>query len=88
MNLADALPTTFAAAWHKAEARKAAAEEAERARAEAMADQRIYDPLASPEDEPHDLAMYAGTGIGALYEVPGSEHLLALGDWTIGKEPK
>lgn len=88
MNLADALPTTFAAAWQEAEARKAAAEAEARARDEAMAAQRIYDPRPYPEAEPHDLTLYEGTGIGALYDVPGCEHLLALGDWTLGKEPK
>lgn len=43
-----------------------------------------YDPLPYPEAEPVDLRLYAGTGIGALYGVPGSEDITAeLGGWTL-----
>ena len=92
MSLAEAPPTTFAAAYHEAEARKVAAEAEAKARAEAAEalarGEHVYDPRPYPEAEPTDLLMYQGTGIGALYGVPGCEHLLELGDWTLGKEPK
>jgi hypothetical protein len=58
-------------------ARRAAEEEA------AAHAARVYDP----GQEPDDPTLYEGTGIGALYGLPGSEKYLAeLGDWTLGRE--
>lgn len=83
--------TTLARAYREALERQAAAEEAERiareAEAAAMAELHVYDPMPYPEAEPHDPTLYEGTGVGALYGLPGCEPFLAeLGDWRIGKE--
>lgn len=90
MNLDELLDSTFARAFKEAEKRKAE-EEARRVRLaeEALANgAHVYDPRPYPEAEPTDQALYEGTGIGALYGFPGSEHYLAeLGDWTLGREP-
>lgn len=87
------LETAFARAFKEAEERDALLkeklqQEQEAAALEAMAF-HVYDPLPYPEAVPADPRMYEGTGIGALYGIPGSEHFLAeLGDWTLGKEPR
>ena len=51
---------------------------------------RDYDPLPYPEALPDDLHRYEGTGIGALYGLPGSEvHAWQLAGWNLtprGKE--
>lgn len=51
---------------------------------------RNYDPLPYPEALPDELRMYEGTGIGALYGLPGSEVLAwQLAGWNLtprGKE--
>jgi hypothetical protein len=45
---------------------------------------RSYDPLPYPEAEPADQALYEGTGIGALYGVPGCEgHEWQLAGWNL-----
>lgn len=87
----ELLTTTFANAYREAEARKAAEEEAARAKAEAEAlaavELHVYDPRPYPEAVPHDPTLYEGTGIGALYDLPGCERFLPeLGDWKIGRE--
>lgn len=80
--------TAFAWAWREAEERKAEAEEARRAAAEALAadlaEVRVYDPFPYPEAAPQDPRMYEGTGIGCLYGLPGSERFLReLDDWVV-----
>ena len=84
----ERLDTTLARAFKEAEERKER-EEAERAaRAEAAVLAAAADHVYDPGPEPDDPSLYEGTGIGALYGLPGSERFLAeLGDWTIGKEP-
>jgi hypothetical protein len=51
---------------------------------------RRYDPLPYPEALPDELFTYEGTGIGALYGLPGSEiHAWQLAGWNLtprGKE--
>lgn len=48
-----------------------------------------YDPWPNAEAEPVDTALYEGTGIGALYFVPGSPDISrALAGWNVRKEPK
>lgn len=85
----EAVPdTAFAWAWREAEERKAQAEEARRAAAEALAAElaevRIYDPFPYIDAAPQDTRMYEGTGIGCLYGLPGSERFLPeLGDWVV-----
>lgn len=91
MKLEDALESAFARAYKDAEERKAEEEAARQAKveADALSDAaaHVYDPRPYPEAMPHDPTLYAGTGIGALYGLPDSEHFLAeLGDWTLGKE--
>lgn len=45
---------------------------------------REYDPLPYPEAEPHDGSLYEGTGIAALYGLPGGErHAYNLAGWTL-----
>lgn len=49
---------------------------------------RTYDPLPSPRDgggaAPEPARFYAGTGVGALYGLPGSEqHLWQLAGWNV-----
>jgi hypothetical protein len=86
--MTDAEPkTTLSVAFEEAEKRKAALEAELLAKAQAAAVDHVYDPNFYPDSEPYDTAFYEGTGIGALYGVPGSEHLLpALGDWRLGRE--
>jgi hypothetical protein len=44
---------------------------------------RTYDPWPYPEAEP-DPSLYEGTGIGALYGLPGSEvHAWQLAGWNL-----
>lgn len=44
---------------------------------------RYYDPLPYPEAAP-EPGLYEGTGIGALYGVPGGEHLLGqMAGWNL-----
>lgn len=79
MNLDELLDSTFARAFKEAEKRKAE-EEARRVRLaeEALANgAHVYDPRPYPEAEPADPSMYAGTGIGALYDLPGAGRPLA-----------
>ena len=53
---------------------------------------RSYDPLPYREALPDDLRMYEGTGVGAIYGLPGSEVLAwQLAGWNLtpyGKEKK
>ena len=43
-----------------------------------------YDPMPYFGAEPQPSAWYAGTGIGALYGLPGSERFLPqLAEWTV-----
>lgn len=85
----EALPdTAFAWAYQEAERRKAEADEQARILAEAIQaalnEEHVYDPLPYPEAAPHDPRLYEGTGIGALYGVPGCERFLPeLGDWRL-----
>jgi hypothetical protein len=45
---------------------------------------RSYDPLPYPEAEPADARLYEGTGIAALYGLPGGEaHAWQLAGWTL-----
>jgi len=47
---------------------------------------RTYDPLPYPEAMPTDTAMYEGTGIAALYGLPGGEvHAWQLAGWNVGR---
>ena len=85
----ERLDTTLARAFKEAEERKER-EEAERAaRAEAAVLAAAADHVYDPGPEPDDPSLYEGTGIGALYGLPGCERFLGeLGDWTLGKEPQ
>lgn len=45
---------------------------------------REYDPLPYREAEPAEPAMYAGTGIGVLYGLPGSDAFAwQLAGWNL-----
>ncbi len=45
---------------------------------------RTYDPLPYAEAAPEPQEWYAGTGIGALYDLPGSErHAWQLAGWNL-----
>ena len=45
---------------------------------------RDYDPKPYREATPDDSRMYAGTGIGLLYGLPGSEqHAWQLAGWNV-----
>lgn len=45
---------------------------------------RDYNPLPYPEALPEDLQMYEGTGIGALYGLPGAElYMWQLAGWNL-----
>lgn len=45
---------------------------------------RTYDPMPYDEAEPVDARLYEGTGIGALYGLPGSEDVvLELEGWEL-----
>jgi len=84
----EALNTAFALAYREAQTRKEEAEALIRAKAEAAALEaeglHVYDPLPYREALPLDPRMYEGTGIGALYGLPGCDHFLAeLGDWRL-----
>lgn len=48
-----------------------------------------YDPWPTAEAEPADTTLYEGTGIGALYGVPGSPDITPhLAGWNVRKEPR
>ena len=87
--MSEAVPeTTVAWAYRAAEERKAEAEEAARASAEAAEAlaraEHVYDPRPYPEAAPAEPALYEGTGVGFFYGLPGSEWVRAeLGDWQI-----
>jgi hypothetical protein len=88
VNPEDTLTTAFAQAYREAESRKAEVEALALAKAEAAALEaeglHVYDPLPYREALPAEPRMYEGTGIGALYGLPGSDHFLAeLGDWRL-----
>lgn len=45
---------------------------------------RDYDPMPYPEAAPEPAREYAGTGVGALYGLPGTEqHLWQLAGWSV-----
>lgn len=47
---------------------------------------RDYDPNPVPEAAPLDTRMYEGTGIAALYGLPGGEaHVWQLAGWNVGR---
>lgn len=48
-----------------------------------------YDPRPYAEAEPADHSLYEGTGIAALYGLPGAEHHLSqLQGWNVRKESR
>lgn len=48
---------------------------------------RDYDPSPYPEAVPADPRMYEGTGIAALYGLPGGEaHAWQLAGWNLTRE--
>lgn len=48
---------------------------------------REYDPNPYPESAPADSRLYEGTGIAALYGIPGGEaHAWQLAGWNVRKE--
>lgn len=80
--------TAVARAYMRAEQEKAERDARRLAAAELLAAEldvlHVYDPAPYREAIPHDTRMYEGTGIGALYGLPGSERFLSeLGGWRL-----
>ena len=85
--MSEPFDTAFAAAYREAERVRAEAEAARLRALEVAAraewDAPIYDPFPYRDAFP-DPRMFDGTGIGALYGLPGSQRFLPeLGDWDI-----
>lgn len=92
MNWRDELPeplvapevaTTMSVAFVEAEERRLAREAAEAARAEALAEELVYEVPRRTDEQPFPPLMYAGTAIGFLYRLPAPDYADTLGDWVL-----